>query len=536
MPPAPHDNDVDPVVYGRRWLILSVLCLSLVMIVTGNVALNIALPKIGESLHSSFTAQQWMVDAYGLLFAGLLLPAGALGDRFGRKGALQMGLVIFGLASLFASEASHSWELIAARSVMGIAGAFVMPGTLSILATVFPPRERPKAIAIWAGVAGGSVAVGLLWSGFLIEHFWWGSVFLMNVPIVLVTLAAGMVLLPTSRDTSQAPLDRVGALLSVSALSALLFGVIEGPEWGWLNPQILGVLALSVVLIYLFIRWEGRHPDPMLDLSFFSDVRFTLGAVSISAAFLSLFGAYFLLTQYLQLVLNMSPLKAGLYSLPSGITQLAIAPRSAALVERQGFRKVMTAGLVLVAGGMIFLAYLTRTSPTWLDIVGLAVMGAGMGLATPPATGAIISSLPLNKAGVGSAVNDTTRELGGAIGIALLGSLLASKYRTAIDPSVSALPSGAAGTVRHGIGPALGVAHQIGPAGNNLAEAARNAFSSGILVAMWAGAALTLVGAVVVWWKMPAGLKPGPRPGMMPVPVDPEEEAHAREPEPATEG
>lgn len=504
------DEDVAARAYERRYLILSVLCLSLVMIVMGNVALNIALPKLGASLHSSFTAEQWMVDAYSLLFAGLLLPAGALGDRFGRKGALQGGLAVFGIASLYASQASQSWQIIAARGLMGIAAAFVMPGTLSILASVFPPRERPHAIAIWAGVAGASVAAGLLLSGLLIEHFWWGVVFLMNVPIVLIALGAGLVLLPASRDPLEVPLDRVGAGLSIAALTALLFGVIQGPDWGWLDPQILGAIAASIVLFAVFIWWEGRAEHPMLDLGYFKDARFSLGAVSISASFLSLFGAYFLLTQYLQLVLDMSPLKAGLYSLPSGLTQLVVAPLSSGMVERRGFRKVMTAGLVLIAAGMALLAYLTRTSPTWFVLVGLGVMGVGIGLATPPATGAIISSLPLNKAGVGSAVNDTTRELGGAIGIAVLGSLLASKYRAAMTTFISHHPqaSGAGDTIRHGLGPALGVAQRQGAAGAPLAEAARSAFSSGILVAMWAGAALTFAGAIIMWWKMPDALRP----------------------------
>ncbi|HVX17749.1 MAG TPA: MFS transporter [Acidimicrobiales bacterium] len=497
--------------YERRWLILGVLCLSLVMIVMGNVGLNIALPDLGDTLHSSFTAQQWMVDAYSLLFAGLLLPAGALGDRFGRKGALQGGLVVFGLASLFASQATHSWQVIAARGVMGVAAAFVMPGTLSILASVFPPRERPKAIAIWAGVAGASVAAGLLMSGYLMEHFWWGSVFLLNVPIVAIALAAGMVLLPTSRDTSQAPLDRIGALLSIAALTSLLFGLIQGPAWGWGDPQILGSIALAVVLGGVFITWERRAPDPMLDLAFFHDERFSLGCISISGSFLSLFGSYFLLTQYLQLVLGMSPLRAGLYSLPSGITQMISAPRSAALVERYGYRKVLTSGLVLIGGGMIALAYLGRTGPSWLVLVGLGVIGTGMGFATAPATGAIIASLPLNKAGVGSAVNDTTRELGGALGIAVLGSLLASKYRAAMGPTVHHLSAADGSTVLHGIGPALGVAGRHGTAGAAIADAARSAFASGILVAMWVGAALTLLGAVIVWWRMPAELRPGAR-------------------------
>ncbi len=495
--------------YGRRWLILAVLCLSLVMVVTGNVGLNIALPKLGEDLHSSFTAQQWMVDAYSLLFAGLLLPAGALGDRFGRKGALQGGLVVFGLASLFASQASHSWQVIAARGLMGVAAAFVMPGTLSILASVFPPRERPKAIAIWAGVAGASVAVGLVFSGVLIERFWWGAVFFINVPVVAVALVLGVLVLPTSRDTGQAPLDRVGALLSIAALSTLLFGVIEAPDWGWLDPQIVGAFAASVVLSIAFVWWERRAADPMLDLGFFGDRRFSLGCASISSSFLSLFGSYFLLTQYLQLVLGMSPLRAGLYSLPSGITQMISAPQSARLVERHGYRKVLTSGLVLVAAGMAVLAYLSRTSPSWMVLIGLAVMGLGIGLSTAPATGAIISSLPLNKAGVGSAVNDTTRELGGALGIAVLGSLLASKYRGAVGTAAAKFAPGDQSTILHGIGPALGVAHRHGTAGAALVEAARNAFSSGILVAMWGGAVLTLLGAVVVGLKMPDGMRPG---------------------------
>lgn len=496
--------------YQRRWLILAVLCLSLVMVVMGNISLNIAIPTLTDDLHASFSQLQWMVDAYSLLFAGLLLPAGALADRFGRKGALQGGLAVFGLGSLYASFATHAWQVIAARGLMGISAAFVMPGTLSILASVFPPRERPQAIALWAGVAGASVTVGMLWSGLLLDHFWWGSVFLTNVPIVLVALTLGYFLLPTSRDPEQAPLDKPGALLSVAALTAFLYGIIEAPEIGWADPQTLIALLLSAVLVAAFILWERRAAEPMLNLSYFSDRRFTIGCVSISTAFFALFGCYFLLTQYLQLVKGFDPLIAGLYALSAGVTNMVCSPVSARLVQRVGYRPVLVSGLLFVAAGMATLAYLSLTSPGWVVVLGMGLLGIGVGLTTPPSTGAIISSLPLGKAGVGSAVNDTTRELGGAIGIAVLGSLLASRFRSAVAPAVHTLPASAADAVRHGVGPALQVAadprvQRISP---TLADTSRHAFTSGILIAMWAAAGLAIVGAFVVYRTMPAGMRP----------------------------
>jgi len=332
MPRAPSLEDAR----AHRWSVLAVLCISLVVVVVGNVSLNIALPRISTDLHASFTSLQWMVDAYSLLFAGLLLFAGAVGDRLGRKGALQGGMLVFGLASLGASFASQAWEVIAARAVMGIAAAFVMPGTLSILAVVFPPRERPRAIAIWAGVAGASVAIGLVWSGVLLEHFWWGSVFLTNVPITAVALGLGVFVLPGSSDPTQTRIDRIGALLSVAALASLLYALIQGPVTSWTSWSILGGFAASAVLLVLFVRWESRVRDPMLDLAFFRDRRFSVGCISIAGAFLCLFGVYFLLTQYLQEVRGYAPLEAGLYALPAGVTQLVVAPLSARAVERLG--------------------------------------------------------------------------------------------------------------------------------------------------------------------------------------------------------
>lgn len=507
MPLLPHPSIERS--QERRNLILGVLCLSLVIVVVGNISLNIAIPRLGEDLHASFSSLQWMVDIYSLFFAGLLLPAGALGDRFGRKGALQGGLTVFGLASLAAVFATQPWEVIAARAVMGMAAAFVMPGTLSILAAVFPPAQRHRAIAIWAGVAGASVAAGMLWSGLLLEHYSWSSVFLTNVFVVALALVLGRILLPKSADPSHTRLDTPGALLSVAALGALLYAVIEAPGEGWTDPVIVVCFVVAAVLGFSFVRWEMHTPEPMLDLSFFRDRRFRVGCISIVGAFLSLFGVYFLLTQYLQLVRNYSPLQAGLYTLPAGVAQMITAPPSARLVERYGYRRIMVWGLVLVGSGMGLLAELSLTSPPWILFVGLVLLGLGVGLATAPATGAIIASLPLRKAGVGSAVNDTTRELGGAIGVAILGSLLGSRFHHDVAAATAHLPAHAAGTVREGIGPALTVAEKLGGGGGaQLGEASRQAFSNGILLALWVGAAITFLSAYAVYRTLPAGLKP----------------------------
>lgn len=500
-----HVVDRSPdAVHARRWLILGVLCLSLVLVVIGNVALNIALPSLGRDLGASFTAQQWMVDAYSLVFAGLLLPAGALGDRYGRKGALQGGLVVFGAASLLAAFAPGAGVVIVARAVMGAAAAFVMPGTLSILAAVFPPEERHRAIAIWAGFAGASVTLGMLLSGWLLEHFWWGSVFLANVVVVAAALALGAALLPTSRDPEQAALDVTGGVLSMVGFAVLLYAIIEAPTHGWLSPATVGGAAAAAIILFLFLRWERRTEEPMLDLGYFADRRFVMGCVTISVAFFGLFGVYFLLTQYLQLVRGYAPLAAGVRTVPAGVTQMIAAPMSARLVERHGARAVMSAGLALLGVGMFVLAALGPATPGWVLLAGLCILGFGIGLATPPATGIIIASLPIRKAGVGSAVNDTTRELGGALGIAVLGSITASGFRSGIGSTVRDLPAGAADAARRGIGGAVEVAQRVhGSAGERLLDAARTAYSSGLHVALATGGVLTAAGAVAVWRALP---------------------------------
>lgn len=488
--------------YRRRRLVLAVLCLSVLLTVVSNMALNVALPTLGRQLHAGVSSLAWVVDTYVLCFAGLLLPAGAIGDRLGRKGALQCGLVVYLAAAVGGALSTHIWELIATRAVMGIGAALVMPGTLSILATVFPPAERPKAIAIWASVAGGSVAVSITWSGLMLEHFWWGSIFLGMAAVAVLALAAGWFLLPTSRSQhpDDAGFDPVGAVLSVVGVTGLLYGFIQAPDEGWTAAPILGAFAVGIFGIVAFIVWERRHANPMLHLAFFAERRLTVGSLSIAAAYFALFGMYFVFTQYLQLVRGYSPLAAGLYALPAGLAQFAVANLAKPLVVRRGFRPALAGGLAASAIGLLVLATAGTTSPIWAAELGLGLLGVGIGLTMPPATGAIMSSLPPHKAGVGSAVNDLARELGGAFGIGVLGSLTLARYRSGLAPVLSQQPSSVAGQARTGLAQALA---GLGGPHSVAGLAARDAYSSGLDLAMIVGAALVAVAAVAVYVALP---------------------------------
>ncbi|HLF41156.1 MAG TPA: MFS transporter, partial [Acidimicrobiia bacterium] len=485
--------------FRRRWWTLGVLCLSLVIVVVGNTVLNVALPTLVRELDASSSDLQWIVDAYALVFAGLLLTAGALGDRFGRKGALTAGLVVFGGASVAAAFADSAAGLIVLRAVMGIGAALIMPATLSILTNVFPPGERGRAIAVWAGLAGAGAAIGPVASGFLLEHFWWGSVFLVNVPVIVLALVGGRLLVPTSRDPGQPPLDPVGAVLSIAGLGSLLYGIIEAPNHGWTDGLTLGWLGAGTAVLLAFAAWELRRPEPMLDLRFFRNPQFSAASAAITLVFFALFGSFFLLTQYLQLVLGYGTLEAGVRTLPMAFTMMVAAPASARMVERFGPRRVVSTGLAVVAAGLLVLSTARVDSPYALIVVSLVVLATGMGMSMAPSTTGIMASLPLGKAGVGSAVNDTTRELGGALGIAVLGSLLASRYAGGLPDSVAALPEPALAAVRNSLGAALKVAAGLpGPAGGDLAAAARQAFVDAMSVALSVGAVVVLVAAVLV--------------------------------------
>lgn len=493
-----HDLEANRAAYDRRWWILGVLCLSLVLVMVANASLNVGITNLSRELGASASDLQWIVDAYAIVFAGLLLPAGALGDRFGRKGALQLGLVVFGLASLAATVADSPGQVIACRAAMGVGAAFVMPGTLSILASVFPPAERPRAIAIWAAIAGTGGAIGILVSGFVLDHFWWGSIFFVNLPVVLLALVAGAVLLPTSRDPSEARLDGPGSLLSIAGLGSLVYACIEAPERGWTDAATLGWFGGAVALLAAFVAWERRSANPMLDLSLFGDRRFTMGCVVIFLGFLAMFSMFFVVTQYLQAVQGHSPLGAGIRLLPFSFAMVVSAPRSARFAERYGVRAVVTTGLVLIAAGMATMASLQAESPYAHFVLGGMLMGLGMGQTMPPSTGSIMSALPMNKAGVGSAVNDTTREVGAATGIAVLGSLLASQYRSSLDGATTGLDESVVAVARDGIGRALELSGEIGGSeGRALAVAARDAFLSGMRVTFVAAALAVGLAAVL---------------------------------------
>ena len=467
-----HGQRIQEKAFDRRWLILTVLCFSLLVIVLDNSILNVALPTIQKDLNATSSDLQWIVDSYTLVFAGLLLTAGSLGDRFGRRGALQAGFVIFGLGSVASAMADSSGHLIAARAFMGIGGALIMPATLSIITNLFPAHERGKAIGAWAGVAGLGAALGPLTGGFLVEHFYWGSVFLVNIPIVVFGLLAGFFVIPTSKDPHAGKLDPLGALLSIAGLTALLYAIIEAPSNGWGSSKTIVIGTVGLVLLAGFAMWERTTDHPMLDVTFFKKPRFTSASLSITLVFFAMFGALFLLTQYFQYVLGYSPLETGIRMLPFAAAMMIVSPLSARLVERIGTKFTVALGLGLVTTGLLTMTQLQVDTPYANIWWRLMLMAAGMGLTMAPATDSVMGSLPLFKAGVGSAVNDTTRQVGGALGVAVVGSVLASTYGDKIAGFFAGtpVPAAAVDAARNSVGAIPQVAQQL--SANGLGEAA----------------------------------------------------------------
>ena len=499
---APADPPPDE---NRKW-ILAVLCLSLLIVVVGNTVVNVTLPRLAspQELGATGTQLQWIVAAYALVFAGLLLTAGALGDRYGRKGALTIGLVIFGLTSLAAMFAQTAGQLIAARAVMGVGAALIMPATLSILVNVFPPQERAKAIATWAGVAGGGAALGPITGGWLLEHFYWGSVFSVNLPLIVIALVAGRLLVPTSRDPHETPLDPIGAGLSIVGLTALLYGIIEAPERGWTSPFTLGCFVVAIVVLVAFARYELRTTNPMLDLQFFRNRTLSGGSIAVTLNFFALFGAFFLLTQYLQFVQGYSPLQAGVRTLPMAAVMVLVSPRSAAVAARFGTKQTVATGLSVVAVGLLLMSRLDVETSYGFIALALVVTALGMGLTMPPATSAIMSGVPMAKAGVGSALNDTTRELGGSLGVAVIGSVFSSVYGSSIKNSLTGLPAEVSEVARSSVGGAIAMSGELGAAGQQLGAAARLAFVDGMHKSLLVAAVSSLVASAFAWWLLPS--------------------------------
>jgi len=499
-------------VHRRRWLILAVLCLSLFLIVVDNTIVNVALPSLVEQLGATSSQLAWVVDAYSLVFAGLLLAMGSLGDRYGRKGTLAIGMGLFVLTSTVAAFTKSPGQLIAARAAMGIGAALIFPATLAILANVFTDaRERAKAIGLWAAVTGAAVALGPISGGFLLKHFWWGSVFLVNLPIGIAALVLGLVFVPTSRDPHAPAIDLPGVVLSIGAISSLVYAVIEGPRNGWASGRTLTIAAISAVLLTVFVLWERRTSHPMLDVSVFTNARFSAASGAVMLAFFALFGFVFMLTQYLQFVRGYDTLAAGVRTLPFAIATGIVAPIAPQLVHRIGTKIVVAAGLAFMALGLIVAASCDASTPYRTVAIAAIIMGAGLGLTTSPATESIMGSLPTDKAGVGSAVNDTTREVGGTLGVAVLGSLLASMYAGRFDRATAAfpLPPAARSIARESIGAAFSVADrasaQIGPqAGAAIRQAASSSFIDGFHLGCWVAAGVALAAAIGAYAFLPA--------------------------------
>lgn len=501
-------------IHSQRWLTLAVLCLSLVLIVAANSSLNVALPDIQERIGSSPAALQWIVNIYGLVFAGLLLPAGALADRFGRKTALQGGLLLFAIASIWASYGSQTWHLLVARAVMGVGAAFIMPGTLSVLSNVFgDPRERRKAISIWAGFAGLGGALGTVLSGVLLISSDWASTFRINAPIAFFALIAGLWLVPNSSDPSEATLDPPGVLLAVSGMGTLLYAIIEAPTYGWLSAQTLIVLGAALALLGLFAWWELRTEHPMLDVRLFRNRSFALGSSTITLQYLAMFGLYFALALYLQLGHSYSALETALIALPIGVFAMIGAPLSAMNVNRFGSRKVVGSGLLLSGSGLLVLAFTaSATVSVGLIIVGFSMVGLGNGQTTAPSTTLIMNSVPRAKSGVGSAVNDLSRELGGALGIAVFGSILTSVYRSDIGRRLVDLPQSVRDNAQASIVSTFNAADAVSKSGDHatahfISQQGKEAFSHAFgRTALYASIVIFLNAAIV--WSLQERHKP----------------------------
>jgi EmrB/QacA subfamily drug resistance transporter len=491
---AMNRNETVPYLNPRRWWTLVVLCVSLLVISLDNTILNVALPTLERDLHATSSHLQWIVDAYMLVFAGLLLTAGALGDRFGRRRALTFGLAVFGLGSALSALAGSAGMLIASRALMGVGGAFIMPSTLSILTATFPAHERAKAIGAWAAVSGLGIAIGPVAGGWIVEHADWSWIFLVNLPFVAAALLAQRPLVPESRDPAAPRLDLPGFALSTAGLVALVWAIIEAPAWGWTDGRILAGCAAAVLLIGAFVAWERRTPHPMLDVRLFRNPRFSAASGAISLSFFALFGSIFFLTQYLQLVLGYGAFEAGLGVLPVAAAMVVASPLSARLGARLGAKVVVAGGLALIAAGLYVITGFAVDSSYGIVAVSYATLGLGMGLAMTPATDSIMGSLPLAKASVGSAVNDATRTTGGALGVAVLGSILSSGYRGDMDGAPAAAHDSLAG--------ALAVAARVGD--DHLVATAQNAFVGGMHAAALVAAGIALAGALVALAFLPS--------------------------------
>jgi EmrB/QacA subfamily drug resistance transporter len=481
------------------------MSLSLIIVAVDATIVNVAIPSLQRGLSATASELQWIIDAYGLIFAGLLLTMGALSDRFGRKLLLQLGLLLFGASSLFAAYANSATQLIAARTLMGLGGAMIMPATLSIVVDVFPLQERVKAITIWSAAAGVGVPLGQVLGGWLLELFWWGSIFLVNLPIVGAILILGFAVVPESRDPNPRRLDPVGALLSTIALSSLAFAFIEAPVRGWTALEVLAGFAIAAISGTTFVAFELRTKNPMLDVRLFKNYFMAVGSGTQTIAMLAVLGMLFLLTQYLQIFRGYTSLTTGLLFTPLSIGFVVGSMVNLRAVAALGGNRVIAISLGIVATGLVGISFFNATTPIWTIAIALLVVGIPMGNILATCTNWVMASVPEANAGMGSAINDMVRYIGIVMGVAILGSLANSIFTSNMNEFVGNLPVQSAHLARNSIGAANIVAAEIGgPAGQAVSSAAGVAYVSAFNISLLVSAVVVAVTLLLILWYMSA--------------------------------
>ena len=493
---------------SRRWLALAVLCVPLLIVSLDSTVLNVVLPTLVRKLHASTSELQWIVDAYALVFGGLMLVAGSLADRVGRKRTFLAGLLAFAAGSTWAAFSGTVGVLIAARASMGVGAALIMPSTLSIITATFTDRgERQRALGVWSGTSGAGVALGPIVGGLLLAHFWWGSVFLINVPVALLGVLFAVRLVPDSKDPHAKRLDSGGSLLSIVGLGLLLWAIIEAPVHGWSSALVLGAGAGGVAVLAGFVAWERSSSHPMLNLRFFAARRFSAAVMCNGILAFGLYGALFVLTQLLQFQLGYTPLQAGLRVLPAAGAIAAAAPLSTVLVRRLGAKLTVTGGLLVAGAGLWQISAATVATTYGATVPGMVMIGIGAGLVIPSATGAVMGSLPSAHTGVGSATNGSFMQVGGALGVAIIGSLLSTRYQHRITTALTPyrIPHSIEETIRGSLGGALEVARAIGGStGQLLARFAHSAFISAMDLGLLVAALVAFAGALFALLALPA--------------------------------
>ena len=495
---------IDPKTYARRWWILGTLCLTLLGVMLANSSLNMALPMMAKDLTLSQLDLTWVVNVYTLVFASLLFVAGAVGDRYGRKLAMQIGLAVFTLGSLYAGFLAQTGaELIVSRVVMGIGAAFVMPTTLSIINNTFPKRERARAVAIWGAVAGVGMMFGSIASGILLEHFTWHSLFYFSASIALIGLVANQYLAHESKDEKQTPVDWLGGLLSSLAIFGIVYGVTEAPSVGVTEPAVAASLVGGLVMLTLFVLWERRTKTPMLDMNLFKNRAFAISSLTLTLVFLAMSGVFFSMSQLMQLVMGYTPLESSLRTIPLMLPMMFLSPLVPTIVKKIGARTSIGVGLLLTSTAFVIMSTWTVDLTYAFLAMTMLIMMLGITLAMTPGTNILMASVPRNRSGMGSAMNDTTRELGGALGVAVLGAVLSASYEKEIAATAAKFPGAVGEALQSSLAVAMQVADKLGPMTQQVIDAAQTAFMTGVSHSALIAAVIIFVAALIAFFGLP---------------------------------